>query len=183
MSDFSVMGIDPSLTATGIAVIKSDATAMGWTRGVSVKKKASNLTRLKRLLFLASSIIEIVDEHNVRYIGVEQATFGYSVRAMELRELLIVLNTQLFLKYGFMAVNIPFATIRKYFLGDGKTGRTKKDDIVAHVREEFGYTLSSTDEYEALAVARIMYENRKFDRSSFCSYKREVHGRIDKVLA
>lgn len=174
-----VIGIDPSFKGCGVVVLDANGNAFSKVFSYSLKKNVCKIERIRRLLYFSSSIVKFAMEHKVHRFAIEHAIFGSGFRSAEIRDLTTVLSSQVYLKFGVIPIPMAFATIKKYHTGDGKTSGSKKTDISHCLTERYGYKFESSDEYDAAAVARILFDNLNVDRDSFSTYQRSVHKKID----
>lgn len=131
------MGIDPSLSATGVAV-RDDV--------FTIKSKHRGPQRL----------IDIRDQLAPHLAGVNLVAIeGYAYQAINnmaaLGELGGIVRTTLYAA-GIEYVDIAPATLKMYALG---VGRGSKTDVIVAARERLGYEGTNDDEADALWLRAI----------------------------
>lgn len=131
------MGIDPSLTSTGVAV------------GNAVFRIRSRKTGVERLV----DIREQLRPHlpGVHLVAIEGYAFGAINSMAALGELGGVIRTTLHGE-GVEYVDIAPATLKMFALG---VGRGSKTDVVVAARERLGYEGTDDDEADALWLRAI----------------------------
>lgn len=150
-----IVGIDPSLTSTGIAVIDPD-------RGVTTErvrskgaKDATLAERARRLDELADSIVGHVigDLSGVDLVVIESPAYSNSLGSMHDRSGLWWLITSRCLRLGVPVLEVPPTTRAKYATGRGNAG---KDEVLAAVIRRYpDADVTGNDIADALTLAAI----------------------------
>lgn len=130
-----VVGIDPSLTGTGLA-------GAGWTVRLTPPK---NLDGVRRMKWLRAATLDYLKGTDL--VVVEGVSFmsngAYAAESAGWHWVLrLALDT-----YGLAWVEVPPASVKKYAVGRGNA--TKEDVLAAAIRRLPGFTASTTDEADA----------------------------------
>ena len=146
----NVLGIDASLTGTGITVFdlycnKSDMTLV---HNEAIQVKSTGETRLKAI---RDRIAEIISSWQIGYVAIEGYAFARANQAHQIGELGGVLR--LFLHEQ----NIPFveiapSAVKKFATGKGNA---QKHEVAAHVQKRWNVMFKTNDETDAYVIARI----------------------------
>lgn len=148
------MGLDLSLTSTGIEVLDSCGNRVyGCVVGKELRR-ATERDRVERLVMIANTIIGLVKEHGVRHVGVEGYAYSKKFGGEKLAELHGVVKTQLYLACQLIAESISPKTARRVVFGKGK-GSIKKN-MVQPLLEQRGICIDNADQRDAYVVARCM---------------------------
>lgn len=131
------MGIDPSLTATGVAVGNAVFTIRSKQRGV------------QRLVDIRGQLRPHLP--GVHLVAIEGYAFGAPQGMAALGELGGVIRTAIH-EAGADYVDIAPATLKMFALG---VGRGSKTDVVVAARDRLGYQGTSDDEADALWLRAI----------------------------
>lgn len=139
-----VMGIDASLTSTGLVALATDW-GLDWSRvartrlGLGLSKSASELDRIRRLDAIAAGVLAFVAAHGVTDVFMEQ--YAFSARASQshaLGEIGGVIKRDVALEAGLPLTVVPPATARALlgrFSAHAKKGSPKplpvKDQVHA----------------------------------------------------
>lgn len=143
-----VMGLDPSLTCTGVVVV-GPPTHEGAESvfGAVIKTKPGDIT--PRLDLIAGEIMELVLLHRPELICIEGLAFGARGQAMlDLAGLHHVIRRDLM--HYRVEVVAPQA-LKKFVTGKGNT---KKDQMRLAVYKKWGVEFLTTDETDAYALAQ-----------------------------
>lgn len=156
-----VLGIDPGLSRTGYAVvIRNGRSARLIEGGVVRTDRERSLS--DRLCDIASSLREVIEEHQPRLVAVEQAfAHGRNLRSSMMLAhvrgaiLLVAAENQL------PVVHMSATEVKRLLTG---FGRASKEQIQAAIRVEFRLTevLEPNDVADASAVALSVLHRVKF---------------------
>lgn len=148
------VGLDLSLTSTGVAVITADGKAECISFGQSLKKNCGNYETIKRYISLTQQIIKHIKPYKIEMIAIENYGFGGKGLAVQC-EFGGIVKSQMFLAMRRVPVALPSGNIRKLLLGDAKTSGIKQR--VMNKLLDLGYSdLKNFDESDALAVAHVV---------------------------
>ena len=146
---FVVMGIDQSLTGTGICMPNGVADVCRMPSG------KGKLTGPTRLIHILKWLNERIDECNPTHVCWEAYSYGSKGRALfEIGELggcvkLLVLSR------GIPIIAVPPKTLKKFVTGNGNA---KKDQMREAVHERWGYWYEDDNEADAHALMQYGYE-------------------------
>jgi Holliday junction resolvasome RuvABC endonuclease subunit len=149
-----VMGLDLSLTASGIEILDYDGErAYGCVVGYSLKK-ATDESRVKRLISMVEEIIGLVGEYEVKHVAVEDYAYGSRYGREKLAELHGIIKVELYRKFGIVVEPVPPKRARMVVFGKGKGGIKKVQ--VRPLLERYGIYIDDGDRRDAYVVARYM---------------------------
>ncbi len=141
-----VLGLDPSLTGTGLSVVDNDNLLF------SECYKPKNKTGPKRLIEIRHKISEVIDKYQPELICLEGYSFGSRGRALfqigELGGLIRVLMH----KTGIKWIEVTPSQVKKFATGKGNCG---KDIILQQVYRRWGMEFKTSDEADAFVLAKI----------------------------
>ena len=132
-----IIGLDLSLTATGIATPDLVGTIKSKFRGP------------RRLVEIRADILEHCTRDDIAVI--EGYAFGRHNQAAHLGELGGVVRVALY-EAGVRILTVPPASLKRYATGKGNAS---KEDVLAAAIRRLGYQGSSTDEADALWLRQI----------------------------
>ena len=149
-----VMGLDLSLTGTGIVVLNYDGTV---AEHMTVSSK---LRDMERLAYIRSMVGTIVSKHNPSLTCIE----GYSMgsRAGQLAsigELGGVIKLLLF-RNDFRYQTIAPTQVKKFVTGKGVG---MKDEVMMHVYKRWGWTPGDNNQADAYGLSRIALALEEID--------------------
>ncbi len=154
-SKIATIGIDPSLTGTGIVVLidgRLEEKALIKTKP-DVEKTPVN--ELKRLLNIVLKIDSIIGKY-VQYtemVAIEGLSFG----ARNTTALIQLSGLNYLIRKLLYELNIPFTIVAPTTLmkfGTGK-GNAQKDLVMMEIYKRYSVTLTNDNEADAYAMARI----------------------------
>lgn len=144
-----VMGLDPSLTSTGVAVIRPPLHEGAESVFTATIKTKAGEDITKRIDYIAGEIIELVLLHRPELVCIEGLAFGARGQSMlDLAGLHHVIRRDL-LHYRVEVV-APQA-LKKFVTGKGNS---KKDQMKLAVYKKWGVEFATTDETDAYALAQ-----------------------------
>ena len=151
----SVMGLDLSLTSTGVCVIKGGKVV----ESISLKYKGKISTpeeKTERLIWIVGRIGRIIEENDVEEIVIEGYAHSLRFNQNVMGELHGALKVQLYLKYKIKPIIVQPTVAIKYFTGKGLP-RKNKDKYKAKIRdivnEDLKLNLQTIDELDAFFLA------------------------------
>jgi len=192
-NNIPVIGIDPSLNSTGMFVIDRDKKGYGYTLGYEIKFSTKE-QKIKRWLNITQKILEIMEKHKVRHAIIENAVFGMKLRVKEIAELKAVIETQIYLKYGTVPIDIVTISFQKYILGETRVQqgykkdkeknkpKYSKEETREYLEKKEGFCFNNLDESDAAGMAKVLWDYKNMDRNSLSQTKREVLKTIDEKL-
>ncbi len=120
------MGIDPSVTATGIEVLDEHAERLyGTVVGYKLENTATVREEIERLIWVTSKIIRVAKDWEVTHVGLEGYSFGEKFGGERMGEIGGQLKVQLFLACQLVVLPIPPTTARAKVFGKGMGGASK----------------------------------------------------------
>jgi len=146
-----VMGVDPSLTCTGVVVLNNDE--------VISERVSSKARGIFRAIEIADRIAELILIHKPNVAYIEGYSFGSTGQALyQIGELGGLIRERFCeIKGNFEVVpfdwqEIPPAQVKKFCTGKGNT---KKEDMKLHAYKRWGIELRTNDEIDAFVLAKI----------------------------
>lgn len=138
-----IMGLDLSLTSTGVAVFDSASIS---TQVISSSHKAE-----RRLQDLRDKIMGVVSKQKVDLCVVEGYAFGRPNVMAPMGELGGVVKLALYMD-GIETLIIPPTRVKKFATG---RGQAKKDEVRLSVYKRWGFEAKTNDEIDAYVLVRI----------------------------
>lgn len=184
-----VMGIDPSLTSTGICVIYPENGEMKFKTflcGYVLKKaknekkqKTNDVQKMNRLCEIQDKVKNIASNFDVKAIGIEGMAFkGHGLAS--LGEVFGIIRMGCFRETGLVVSAIPPKSARKYLIDDVPSGSVKaKAAVKKFFEEKFGLKVEGTDESDAACVAMVVWDWMNRERATLPTRKLEVLMRLD----
>lgn len=148
-----IIGIDPSLTSTGIAVRSKEKYSFHSVITKPAKDRTVK-TEIKRISMISAMLINLIKNNKIKnenlIVLIEDYGFQAKGKITKLAELVGIL------KYRLLTHNMPFkivsiGTWKKQVLGKGNL---KKADIKAKVLQKFGCYFESQDVCDAFCIMR-----------------------------
>lgn len=140
------LGLDLSLTGTGIVVLGDSNTAL---HAEVLKNK---LRGEQRLLFLRDRVAEVIKEFVPAIICLEGYSMGSRIgQAFSIGELGGVIRANIY-EQGFDYFAIPPTRLKKFITGGGKA---EKDMIVFHVYKRWGFEAKDNNMADAYGLAQV----------------------------
>ncbi len=140
------LGIDLSLTGTGLSVVEGDKLLF------SECYKPKNKAGPQRLIEIRHKISEVIDKYQPKLICLEGYSFGSRGRALfQIGELGGLIRVLLH-KTGIKWIEIPPSQVKKFATGKGNCG---KDLILQQVYKRWGMEFKTSDEADAFILAKI----------------------------
>ncbi len=147
----NVIGIDPSLTSTGVVVLTND--------GVFSERVRSKKQGIYRAMEIADRVAELIIIHRANVAYIEGYSFGSMGQALyQIGELGGLLRERFCEIYGndevvpFDWKEIPPTQVKKFCTGKGNA---KKEDMKLHTYKRWGVEFRSNDEVDAFVLAKI----------------------------
>jgi Holliday junction resolvasome RuvABC endonuclease subunit len=168
------VGLDLSLTSTGVAVITDDRKADFFTFGQKLTVDCGNYETIKRYISLTQKIVECLKPYKIQTIAIENYGFAGPRLAVQC-EFGGIVKSQIFLALRQVPITMPSGTVRKLLLG-----HAKKQDIKQNVMDALvglGYSgLQNFDQSDALALAHVVRQLQT--KSKLSAHERKVQSQI-----
>lgn len=151
MSTISI-GIDPSLAATGIAVLDSgNIVEVRLIKSKPTKEKTPS-DEIQRLIKIKSDIIEILEKYEPAVVCIEGLAFmaRNTSALVQLAGLNYMIREYLNEK-GIKFIIIAPSTLKKFITGNGAA---KKDVMLIEVYKRYGVTILNDNESDAYSLAQ-----------------------------
>lgn len=145
------VGIDLSMTSTGIATIHGDQITT--SRVTSKPTRGDTGTESNRLRLIVREILEHVPYSDVTYVGIEGPSYGSQGNGQHIRGGLWWLLRGELDHWDIDTIIVPPASVKKYATGKGNAG---KDEVLAAVIRRYPQVdVRGNDEADALAIAAL----------------------------
>lgn len=152
----NVVGVDPSLTSTGISVIAETGELVGSHR---IKSKAVGdliANRMDRLTIILSRFAQIVSAAKPEVICIEAYSFGSSGgKSWDRIELGGILRYWCH-NNGFKMFEVAPSRLKKWACGNGAA--EGKIPIVNALNKRYSVEFNSDDEYDAYALGQMAFQ-------------------------
>lgn len=140
-----VLGIDPSLTSTGVCRLNRDQYEVS-----CIKIKGSD--GVARLWALKQRVLQQLQDFRPDLVVIEGYSFGSKGRGVfQLAEWGGVLRLALY-ESGFRTLEVPPTSLKKYVTGKGNS---PKEQMILGAYKKFGVEFASNDECDAYCLARL----------------------------
>lgn len=144
-----VLGLDLSLTSTGVVVLGSaGGEVVGVQDSVAIKSKLRGGARLEEI---REQVMAEVDLFKPELVVIEGYAFGRPNQMAALGELSGVIKHALYLD-GWPFIIVPPTRAKKFACGKGNA---KKDQIRLDVFKRWSFEAKTNDEVDAYVLARI----------------------------
>lgn len=170
-----VIGIDASLTSTGLCLLYEDIKNM---KLLSVK--GGKLRGAERLNYFQEQLLSLLLEYKPKYALIENYAYasGAVGRVFDIGELGGVVRLTLFQqKIPYDVVAPP--SVKKYISG---SGRCEKDVIIKEVYKNYGLDTNDNNLADAVVIAKIaesIWRIRNGGEVKLKKYEKEV---VDKIM-
>lgn len=148
-----IVGLDLSLTATGICLLDVEGEPSFSVVGHGLKRTAKQRDKIERIVDIVSAIVDVVSDCSSKpRVAIEGYAFGARGAQNDLGELHGAVKLQLWLGHGIEPVIIPSSRARKIVLGKG---RLPKNEIVEMLTNR-GINVKDHNEADAFVVASCL---------------------------
>lgn len=171
-----IIGLDLSLTSTGVAVVHVDG---GLYSAAAIKSKLADTPRLLDIRNNLYSILNKLPKKPTLAV-LEGYAFGSQARHEAAGELGGIIKVALFLE-GIPIVIVPPMTLKKFVMGKGNA---QKDEMRLAAFKKWGVEFKTNDEVDAFALAQlgailVRHKQGEDVRSSLAKYEWEA---LQKVI-
>ena len=147
-----IIGLDLSLTGTGICTLETDGTYSLRSAGYKLKRTSTVREKVERMINIVSEIVDAIDcASQTPIVSIENYAFAARGAQNDLGELHGAVKVQLRLGYAIDPSN-PFIQSKKDVFGRGRLG---KDEIVEALTNH-GICVSNHNEADAYVVAQSL---------------------------
>lgn len=158
-----IVGIDASLTSTGIAVIDTE------TKTYTIQSKKKGAARLSEI---RDSVLNEIKDADL--VVIEGYAFARPNQAHQIGELGGVLRVMMY-ENGIKWIEIPPPRAKKFVTGKGNS---QKDLIMQQVYKRWGVECETSDEADAFVLAKIG-QALLGDRDNLTTFQLEVISEIE----
>jgi crossover junction endodeoxyribonuclease RuvC len=158
------IGIDPSLTSTGISVVNDEG------KLIDGRAVVTKYTGPQRLVLIRDAVKLFLAIHNPAMVCIEGYAMGAKWGREAAGELGGILRV-LFWECGLTWKEVAPPQLKKFITGKGVA---EKDHILLAVYKKYGEEFKSNDEADAFVLAQIARAMDKPHTANLLSYEREV---------
>jgi len=150
-----VIGIDPSLSATGVIVLDDAATLIA--HKVVTSKPSGPLVgaRMERIQAMCRTIKEMVEEYRPDVICLEGYSLGTNMPGVSSRVEFGGLLRYVLWSGGWRLVEVAPTTLKKFVTGKGAWKGGGKTPMIVALTSRYGVQFGTDDEYDAYGLARM----------------------------
>lgn len=147
------VGLDLSLTSTGVAVIHGDRVTVARVKSTPVPNGTSE-DQASRMSVIARTILDGIPVTEHTHVGVEGPSFGSKGTAAHILGGLWWIVRDVLRCAGLPVTVVPPTVVKKYATGAGNAG---KDEVLAAVVRRYPHVdVRGNDEADALVIAAIL---------------------------
>lgn len=148
----TVIGLDLSLVASGVAVLGNDELV----NTCVVKSKPNGprpVDEVVRLITIVEKIMKVVDEHKPQVVVIEGIAFGVqkTTALAQLASLNYLVRAALFERTIQFVICAP-TTLKRFITGKGNS---QKDHVMMEVYKRYGIEALTNDTADAIVLAKI----------------------------
>ena len=170
----NIMGIDQSLTDTGITVWDR---VFSWSTISTEKTKgtiAPSIDYTRRLMFIADQVGTIIKEKKIELAAIEGMSFGsQGMVTFDLGGLSHLLRAK-FVELGVDFVVVPPTTLKKFWFGKGNA---KKEEMHQATIDR-GYDIPIKKNYGTKKVPDMRMNDNVVDSMALCVFAKELNDGI-----
>lgn len=142
-----VLGIDPSLTSTGLAY-REDGKVKAYCIG------NPKLKGVERVAFIRNAVGKAIDRFNPAFIALEGYALGYRGKSniiFDIGELGGALKL-LILERGIDILLVPPTSLKIFATGSGRPKGKGKEPVMLAIEQRLGVKFSTSDQYDAAGL-------------------------------
>lgn len=159
-----VIGIDPSLSATGVIVLNETGQIIAKRVVSSVPNSGKVVERIQRIEKMVRTIKLICDEHKPEAICIEHYTLGSNSPGTADRIEYGGLLRYVLVTDGWKLFEVNQSTLKKWATGKGKfPPNAGKTPMIVAMTTRYNVALETDDEYDAYALARVALQLAKVE--------------------
>lgn len=177
------VGIDPSLTGTGIAVVAPDSKGRAKLVYSDRIEPHEKMRGVQRLMYLRQSVIDRLDKFDAHSACVEGYSFSSKFsRAHSLGEWGGVLRVTLAQDFRLPTFCLPPQSLKKFATGQGNT--KGKGPMATALYKRLGVSLSlGEDEVDAVWLALALFDHHRYaGGEDLPQYAVEALGKMEEVF-
>lgn len=147
-----VMGIDPSLKATGLLVLDYEGAIQHKSVVGSEVSGGMVNARMARISKIVTEIKSVIDANRPDVICIEAYAVGQNTPGTADRIELGGLLRYVMWRGGYRVIEVGNSTLKKFACGKGSGDKT---GLIAAITANYGVQFGSSDEYDSYALARM----------------------------
>ena len=168
-----VMGLDPSLTSTGLIVLDESGALQSRDRITSQPSGPMVASRLRRYQQICAAVLKSASVYQPLVICVEGYSLGSNMPGMVDRVEFGGLLRYSLVAAGHRLIEVPPTTLKKWATGKGAFPGGGKTPLIVAMTSRYGVQLGTDDEYDAYALARMAHQIAELSESE-TAYQREA---------
>lgn len=151
----NVIGIDPSLSGTGVIVL-DDSGKIVSREVIGVESLGSKAAdRMKRFSRLLAPILKTIDRFSPQTACIEGYSLGSNMPGVSDRVEYGGLLRWSLVAAGIQLHEVAPLTLKKWATGQGTGDKTA---VIASITKDYGHVFRSDNEYDAFALAMIAFQ-------------------------
>lgn len=156
----TVVGLDPSLSGTGVSVLDETGTLVEMSVISSPAQGTKVADRISRFSKLIVPVMEIIDRRRPVVVCIEGYSMGSNMPGTLDRVEYGGLLRWSLITAGFPVHEVGPLTLKKFATGKGAGDKTA---VIAHLTQRYGVICRSDNEYDAYALSRIAMQIAGFE--------------------
>lgn len=181
LEDMVAIGIDPSLTGTGVVVLKGGKLV---EKHLIKTKRAGDdyISETKRLIHIRDSVLDIVEKYQPDVICMEGMAFmaKNTTALVQLAGLNYLIRAELTLQPILTKwVIVAPSSLKKFITGKG-TGQ--KDLVMLEIYKRYGVTMSDNNEADAYGLAQVGTALLEANKKTLTKAQQEVVALLIKQI-
>lgn len=159
-----VIGIDPSLTSTGLVILSDDGEMADHRLIRSDPSGGKCADRMKRIETMTREIKTVVEVYEPVIVCIEHYTLGQNTPGTSDRIEFGGLLRYVLWSCGHCPIEVNQSTLKKWATGKGRfPPGSGKTPMIVSITSRYGVQLASDDEIDAYALARVAFQIAKFE--------------------
>jgi crossover junction endodeoxyribonuclease RuvC len=165
-----IMGVDPSLTSTGIVII-----TRGKMEALTLKPPKVAAQGATRLAWFFEQMTGLIHKHRVTAIGIEGYSFGSKNGREALGELGGVLRLSMH-RAGFTPLVVPPTSMKKFITG---SGNAEKSTVSKEIFKRFKVDLTANDQVDAAGIGIVTLAFLNRERFTLTAFQSDALSKIE----
>jgi len=156
LEDFRIMGLDLSLTETGISIFSRSMNkieVMSIPITTKMKRELEITTQLEQIAYIVDQILNELNVNVPTLVVIEDTFFNprNAKVAKVLAQLGGIVRYTLFIS-GFEFIDVEPCKLKKFICGEGK-GNASKEEVIEAVNKRLGCNITNNNKADAVALA------------------------------
>ncbi len=176
----TLMGVDQSLTGTGITIWDGKKYSYSLIETKKTKNTlAPSIDYTRRLMKIKYMVKRFIEEFNVKLIAIEGMSFGSTGRIIfDIGGLSHILR-ELFVEENVDFIVIPPTTLKKYWTGKGTANKGMMIDAAVNK----GFIIPYEKNYGTKKMPDIKFDDNVVDSQALCEFIKDFsNGSLDSIF-